>query len=483
MGLSDLRDVAGSSVLRDSPSAARLRAAALLCLVPAGCYYAFLLSASGGFFGALPHGLTFNSMLLHLLGGRFDVDPAAIGDEGFVHGGAVYAYFGIFPALLRAPLLGLRDFGSIDFTRLSCLAAVLVSAWIKVEAVLLAGRRAETGQTAALIGLMVAVVLIGGPQIEFLRPSIFQETMFWASACAAAFVYLFLRGWLGESGFTGGILTGMALVAGFCLLTRVSTALGLYVALGLLWARLLWQSLHRGMLRRELGKFASPAAVVCVFAAATGLVNQERWGNPLVFLDLTQQIIAHTRFPDRLARLREYGEFNPERIGYALQYYFFPVWVLRDGAGNLLWAGFQQRLFDLVELPPASFFVSDPLLIGLCVYGAVTTLRLRGRQRELVLLVGSGLAVPIVLMLTAIALAYRYRMEFYPLLELGAFIGFARLVAAPPRLGPRVVAAGTVVSCLTAHLAWLLYMLSPFGPAQAVMNGLPLGAFYRSLFQ
>src|SRR4051812_47935032 len=98
-------------------------AIALLCLLPAGCYYAFLLSlGSTGFFDPLPHGLTYNSMLLHLLQGRFDVDPAAIGDEGFLRDGATYAYFGVSPALFRAAFLGLRDFATTDFTRLSCLA-------------------------------------------------------------------------------------------------------------------------------------------------------------------------------------------------------------------------------------------------------------------------------------------------------------------------------------------------------------------------
>src|SRR3979411_966481 len=55
----------------------------LLALVPAAGYYAMVITLGfPSFFTLHPHGLTFNSMLLHLLQGRFDVDPQTIGDEG-----------------------------------------------------------------------------------------------------------------------------------------------------------------------------------------------------------------------------------------------------------------------------------------------------------------------------------------------------------------------------------------------------------------
>ncbi len=47
----------------------------------------------------LDFGLAFNSMAEHLLAGRFDVDPQAIGAEGFDINGRTVSYFGIFCAL------------------------------------------------------------------------------------------------------------------------------------------------------------------------------------------------------------------------------------------------------------------------------------------------------------------------------------------------------------------------------------------------
>src|SRR5258708_9639098 len=106
---------------------------ALFGLIVAWAYYARLLSfGSAGLFAPVPHGLTFNSMLTHLLHGRFDVDPDSIGDEGFLKDGLVYTYFGVMPALFRLPFLLLPDFAALDLTRLSCIAAVTAMAGSKL---------------------------------------------------------------------------------------------------------------------------------------------------------------------------------------------------------------------------------------------------------------------------------------------------------------------------------------------------------------
>lgn len=93
-----------------------------------------------------------------------------------------------------------------------------------------------------------------------------------------------------------------------------------------------------------------------------------------------------------------------------------------------------------------------------------------------------GLAVPIVLILMAIALAFRYRLEFYPFLELAAFVGFARLLTVAGNRARAWCAAGVLVSVVAAQAMWVLAMLSPFGPVQSVVGPEGVVAFYRSLF-
>ena len=497
--LTSLKD-SGFAAARIAPSTWICRSwlVAMLCLLPAACYYFLLLSqpspgaASTGLFGGVSHGLTFNSMLLHLLRGTFDIDPQTIGDEGIIHNGLTYAYFGILPALFRLLVLPTANFPMTDFSRLSCLTATLIMTLFKLLSVLTVWRAARTRQGPLLITLFIVAVLFGGPQIQFLRPSIYQEVVLWSGAIAAGFVYFILRGCYSQQGFTIGILAALALMAGLALLTRVSTALGLHLALGLILIELAWRqtSIPKGPREQTLRgprpvSMLIPVLILTGFAALTGLVNYERWGNPLVFADVHNQIVSMTFYPDRLTCMDKYGQFNLARTGYGIMYYFFPVWALGDGGGNFFRSALQQHITDCVEfeLPPSSFLISDPLLIGLMVYGFLHFLRPGGMPKpNLVISPLIGLAIPPFLMLTFISMTFRYRMEFYPLLELAAFIGLDRMLAKPTKRQRIPFIVGAIAGIVGAHLSWMLYMVSPFGPVTAVVGPMTPAAFYSSLF-
>ena len=480
---------------RSSRAGIRRSPVILLGFALAVCWYAYLVAVgSPNPFTAEKYGLTFNSMLLHLLQGRFDVDPAVIGDEGYLRDGAVYAYFGIFPALFRVLFLPLHNFATLGLTRTGCLAAAVLTALFKTLALLLMWRRAGAPRSSQLLTVMLAVVLMTGVPLQFLRPSIYQETELWAGAFAAAFVYLVLRGWTSENGFTPRLLSAMAAVAGLCLLTRVSTALGLYLALGCICLRLAWadlRSLNPHAIGLRLRQFLWPTAILVCCAAVTFFINEQRWGNPLVFVDLTRSIKTVTQYADRFERERLYGDFNPIRLGYGLFYYFLPVWILRDGSGQLLWQGFAERTLDSAELPPAGFLVTDPLLLGLAVCGILYLIRDRALPRRgLIGLTGLALSVPAMLMLIAVHMTFRYRMEFYPLFELFGFIGFGYIATAAAhgrgigrwtaKATETVVAMGALWSIVVAHGLWFVYVLSPFGPAWMEMHGAGVIEFYRT---
>jgi hypothetical protein len=62
-------------------------------------YGALLWGAWGKSERTVAWNYTFNSMLAHLMQGRFDVDPQIVGwEEGFLRNGLTYSYFGIWPA-------------------------------------------------------------------------------------------------------------------------------------------------------------------------------------------------------------------------------------------------------------------------------------------------------------------------------------------------------------------------------------------------
>src|SRR5450631_2291768 len=100
-------------------------------------YPALLCLAGFPPWGHRDFGLAFNSMAEHLLAGRFDVDPDAIGAEGFEVGDRIVSYFGIFCALLRIPLVLLPGFAQTDVTWWSCLVAVWLATWFQMRAIAL----------------------------------------------------------------------------------------------------------------------------------------------------------------------------------------------------------------------------------------------------------------------------------------------------------------------------------------------------------
>jgi len=68
-------------------------------------------------------------------------------------------------------------------TMWSCLAAVCIAGMAKVRAVLLVRRHGAQDSVSRLaIGSVLAYILLGGSEVGYLRVSIYQEVILWASA-------------------------------------------------------------------------------------------------------------------------------------------------------------------------------------------------------------------------------------------------------------------------------------------------------------
>ena len=412
--------------------------------------------------GAPEYGRVFNVMLERLLHGQVDMPASVIGGEAFVYKGRTYAYFGLFCALLRAPLLlfGRMD---LDVTKASMIVAAGLSLGARLCAMRLALLRAE-GLTRELRLLLLIFTAFAGESLQYLRPSIYQEVCSWGAALAALFVLLAVRRLVGARPRVVLLYAGMAVTAGLALLCRVSFGVGLYTALGLMLAVEAW----RGRLRPATLKALAPAALIlALFLGVAGAINQARWDNPLAFVPIRYQLGQQQQAPDRVERLRRYGETSVLRIPFALQYYFTPVWELQDGAGRLLFQQIQLDLFDSVELPPASFFLSDPIAYLLAALGVFTLVRRRTRAPEPALAGAAllGLALPAGVMLMAISLTYRYRMDFYPALDFAALIGAASLRLKPSAVQARSMLYLGLVGAVVSLLDLTASSYAVFGPA------------------
>ena len=433
-------------------------------------YYAALLT-SGNFVlwapavkpgesGASFFGFVFNSVLLHLLRGDFTVDPYAIKLEAVVRNGQIYAYFGVMPAVLRLPLVPFVDLTRIDVSPLSCCIAASLIALLNVSALrvacVLGTARARSD---VLVCALFVTLVLGGPSVSFLKPSVYQEALLWEGVFASAFLVLALRGLTASDGFSTRTVLLMAVVAGCCLLTRVVMATGLYAAILALLAlrfgcEMSWcfgstgRPIHcrrgAGLLLLSRRRFIAPLIALALFAAAAGFINYKRFGNPLVFHDPTLQIIVR---PDGVPSIERFGEFNPRRIPYALMYYFAPVWFIHSSDGDWLFNDYRRRELDLAEAPPSSFLITDPLI------HTITESHYKRHQHQ--------------------RRRYRKRRgncsccwEFYPLFIflaiIGAFGTKPEIAATRPRSATGIVLLA-IVGIIASHLVLGAYKLSPWG--------------------
>jgi hypothetical protein len=457
----------------------------VILILAAAIYYLFLMMDGTLNFSKpvelAARGMIFNSMLEHLLHGEFDVDPAAVAFEGVVRDGKTYTYLGILPALLRLPLLPFGALAWLDVTGLYSALAATVALCFKLASVALINDKLPKSRLQAIAFFVIVLsLLLGGAQIQFLRASVYDETLAWAGAISAAFIYCALRGLIAKRAFSTGLIAVMASLAGLVLLTRVPTALGLYSGVGLLLLVLAWPV--AGPLRDRLPRFVRGLvstrtlvglALLLGFVIGSGIVNYQRWGNPLAVSGDPHTYISFMAAPGRIARVEAYGLFNIARLWYGVLYYFFPIWTIIRPDGQFLFSAFETWILDGVELPPSSFLMSDPLFL---VLGGAFLLRLRQLAHERLLDLRAaaalmvGFLIPVFLILTFMYMAFRYRMEFYPFLEFAAFLGFYAICINPGQFSPAsrsrlslVLIASAGFGIVYSHLLLFLYKISPPG--------------------
>jgi hypothetical protein len=161
---------------RSYPILERRLVFALMWLAPCAYYLALLTDGRFSVLQPITLGMAFNDMLAHLLQGRFDVDPAVIGTEGYVHVGRTYSYFGIFCALLRLPLAAFSALRTTDITIASTFVAVCVAWLFRLLALRTVLSRVPADVASPLLVIILVVAFaVQGEGVQFLRPLIYQR--------------------------------------------------------------------------------------------------------------------------------------------------------------------------------------------------------------------------------------------------------------------------------------------------------------------
>jgi len=464
-------------------------------------YYLFLLS-NGTLQIIAPEAMdkVFNSMLEHLLRGEFTVDREAIGFEAFTRDGETYAYFGVFPALLRLLAMPFTDIAQASLARLSCVTAVVVFVILQLRMLLIVHDSLPAGsRMPAYLAVMVAATILSGPQLYILgSAAIYHEAILWSAALAAAFNLVVLR-----AAFGGGLrtrdLATLAALAGLALITRPSIGAALYLGTVLLVGWLAWR--RHGADRRErplnlsaaLGdaSVALPFAILGLMAAVAGTINFARWGNPFVFADFNDYFWFQ-QHPEFIAVLHNYGEFNLGRIWIGALYYATGIPYFLKTVQPF--AGFLASRVAGVEAPPFTPLLTNPLTVLLAAIGIYRLWwkpDLTGERLAILRLALVGNALAVFLVFAAMMLVMRYRFDFAPFMTLASLVGYRSVAIAAAGAGPqrcrqlRIIVAGLcIVGILGSHYVLLVHKVWSFAvPIEVRLALFPFAPFARPAFQ
>jgi hypothetical protein len=427
-----------------------------------------------------------------MLSGHFAVPADSLGIEAFLNHGHQYTYFGIFPSLLRMPLLALTHAYDGRLTALSMLLAWVVNG---VAASLLLWRVRVKIRGAAVIGMAEAVccgvliaVVNGGSVLVVLAatPKVSHEDLAWSVALTVGTLVALL----GVVERPSAIRLGLTAVLVLCAaLNRSPTGYACIIATLLVAG---WFALgHEGARNRRT---AVPVTAIGLGAlAVAGLVNWAKLGMPYGLSEANQvwtQVNAHRRlylaanggsaFALHFLPSTLDAYLNPLGIGVSSH---FPFLGLPVRPPKAVGAVILDQTYPTASVPSAM-----PLLFLLGVWGLVCAFCLRpvGRVGVLrVLLVAMAAGTTGVLIFGYIA--ERYVADFLPLVALASMIGLVDVWRRMDGTGRRARVLGVATIALlgvfgvwvnvggavTPAGLWTSVQAKAFVEAQRTLGGTP----------
>ena len=363
-----------------------------------------------------------------MLSGHLYVPNGSLGIEAFVHGGHQYTYFGIFPSLIRLPVLVFTHSLDGRLTAPSMLLAWVVTSLFSAlllwrVRLMVWGRQVMGRAEATGCGLLVAAVT-GGSVLMYLgaTPKVTSEDIAWSVALTIGSVFA-LVGVVQRPTWGRVLASGLLVLAAN--LDRSPTGYACDIA-ALVVAG--WFALGRD--GAEQRRWAVPmVAVGLVPTAVAAAVNLAKLGTPFGLSEADQvwtQVNAHRRaflaanggstFGLKFlpSTLTAYLRLDGLHLQSAFPYLTLPVAPASAVGGVIL-----DQTYPTASIPS-----SMPLLFVAGCWGVVTAFRPHPVGRTAVLrLILLAMAAGTAGVLLIGYISDRYLGDFLPFVVLAAFIG------------------------------------------------------------
>jgi hypothetical protein len=425
-----------------------------------------------------------------LLRGDLALPANSIGIEAFVVDGREQMYFGLFPALLRMPVLAVTDRWFGELTVLSSFLAwvvFVVSAWALADRLFADRVRGLDHRLAALGAPIVwrVTIALGTPMSMLAGPAwVFSEAIMWGVATATLFQWRLLRE-LQQPSARNQLLVAGALV--LAVLNRPTLGLGCLVMLIVVVA---WRA-RRGV-DAGTGRLGTAAAVSLLVLVVPNVL---RFGRPLG-PPMEQQVLS--QIDEQRMRMLDYagGDFvDPRYLPTNVVAYLRPDGMSISGTFPFLDAPrglptvFLDAVHDITYRTPSLVATSTALFL-LGVVGAVLALRSLGDATSRRILVTAAVGLPAAgTLLIWGFIAPRYLADFVvvllPLSVLGT-VGVARRIeVSSGRTGAAlfaglVVVAAWSVATNSAIAVSSSYLTGPDGDAAEFVRLQGRDDFWRS---
>lgn len=360
--------------------------------------------------------------------GHFWVAKGTMGIEAFVHDGHYFTYFGIFPSLIRMPILLLTSSLDGQLTNLSLLGSWIFTGifsalliW-RIRVMVRGDARLGRAEAGAL-GLLMATIL-GGSVLIFLAstPYVYNEDLAWSVALTIGSMFALL-GVLERPSRGRVLLSGVLVLC--AALDRIPTGLGCVVAAVLVALWLGWGK--AGVENRRW--FGPMLAVGLVPFALACAVNMAKFGVP-VGLPMQDQVWTHVNEHRRYFLAVNGGRYyGPQFFPSTFWAYLGPTglrftssfpFVTLPAAPSAAFGGVVfDRLYRTASLP-----ASSPLLFIVACWGAVVAFlpKRPGRTNLIrIPLIGTAIAAGYILVWGYIAT--RYLADLMPFVIVAGIFG------------------------------------------------------------